>query len=78
MKILEALLQSKNSEEFAQKLLEQQREEEARAKERERELAENWKLRWKEGAKEIWGWIKFLFIFLLVLATIVEAVKIMS
>ena len=78
MKILETLLQSKNSEEFAQKLLEQQREEEARAKERERELAENWKLRWKEGAKEIWGWIKFLFIFLLVIATIVEAVKIMS
>ena len=78
MKILEAFLQSRNPDEFARNLLKQQLEEERRAKERERELAENWKLRWKEGAKEIWGWIKFLFIFLLVIATIVEAVKIMS
>ena len=76
MKILETLLQSKNSEEFAQKLLEQQREEEARAKERERELAENWKLRWKENAKEAWGWIKVLFVLILIYSLIGGIVEI--
>ena len=71
MKILEAFLQSRNPDEFARNLLKQQLEEEQRAKERERELAENWKLRWKEYAKEAWSWIKFLFVLGMVISLIV-------